>query len=53
MVPGLGAELEIQDRPTLIYDEVLPALREAGVTEAQLTIMLADDPRAYFTTGRV
>jgi phosphotriesterase-related protein len=32
-----------------IGDEVLPALREAGVTEAQLDQMLVDNPRRYFT----
>jgi phosphotriesterase-related protein len=32
-----------------ISDDVLPALREAGVTEAQLQQMLVDNPRTYFT----
>lgn len=32
-----------------ITDDVLPALREAGVTEDQLTTMLVDNPRRYFS----
>ena len=32
-----------------ISDSVLPALREAGVTEAQLRQMLVDNPRRYFS----
>jgi phosphotriesterase-related protein len=32
-----------------ITDDVLPALREAGVTDAQLDQMLVDNPRRYFT----
>jgi phosphotriesterase-related protein len=31
-----------------IHDEVLPYLREHGVTEAQITAMLIDNPRRYF-----
>ncbi|MCO6011489.1 phosphotriesterase-related protein [Actinoallomurus purpureus] len=34
-----------------ISDEVLPALRELGVSEAQLDQMLVDNPRRYFTRG--
>ncbi|MEV0472347.1 hypothetical protein AB0I50_20455, partial [Streptomyces prunicolor] len=34
---------------THLHDQVLPALRAAGVTEAQLTTMLVDNPRRYFT----
>ena len=32
-----------------ISDDVLPALRERGVTEDQITTMLVDNPRRYFT----
>jgi phosphotriesterase-related protein len=32
-----------------IHDDVLPALREAGVSEADLDTMLVDNPRRYFT----
>lgn len=34
---------------TFIHDRVLPALRTAGVGEDDLTTMLVDNPRAYFT----
>jgi phosphotriesterase-related protein len=34
-----------------ISNDVLPALRERGVTEAQITTMLVDNPRAYFEHG--
>lgn len=33
---------------THIHDDVLPALRQRGVTEAQITTMLVDNPRRYF-----
>ena len=34
---------------THIHDDVLPALRERGVSEEQITTMLVDNPRTYFT----
>jgi phosphotriesterase-related protein len=34
---------------THISDDVLPALRESGVTEAQIEQMLVDNPRRYFS----
>ncbi|KAA0102242.1 phosphotriesterase-related protein [Mycolicibacterium sp. P1-18] len=33
-----------------IHDDVLPALRQRGVTEDQITTMLVDNPRAIFST---
>lgn len=33
---------------THISDDVIPALRERGVTDEQLTTMLVDNPRRYF-----
>ncbi|MEO9137760.1 MAG: phosphotriesterase-related protein [Jatrophihabitans sp.] len=36
---------------TFIHDAVLPALREAGVTDEQITTMLVDNPRRYFETA--
>ncbi len=36
---------------THIGDDVLPALRERGVTEGQITTMMADNPRRYFETA--
>jgi phosphotriesterase-related protein len=32
-----------------VHDDVLPALRERGVTEQQITTMLQTNPRRYFT----
>jgi phosphotriesterase-related protein len=34
-----------------LHDDVLPALRERGVTEAQIDQMLVDNPRRYFETA--
>ena len=34
-----------------IFDDVLPALRDRGVGEAQITAMLVDNPRRYFTAA--
>lgn len=34
-----------------IHNDVLPALRERGVTEEQITAMLVDNPRTIFTHG--
>jgi phosphotriesterase-related protein len=34
-----------------LFDDVLPALRERGVTEDQLDTMLVANPRRYFTAG--
>jgi phosphotriesterase-related protein len=31
-----------------IHSDVLPMLRERGVTDAQITTMLVDNPRRYF-----
>jgi phosphotriesterase-related protein len=33
-----------------IHNDVLPALRERGVTETQITTMLVDNPRRIFAT---
>jgi phosphotriesterase-related protein len=37
---------------THIIDDVLPALREHGVDEAQITAMLVHNPARYFTGGQ-
>jgi phosphotriesterase-related protein len=49
--------IDPQVRPALtqwhylhIHDEVLPYLRDHGVTEEQITTMLVDNPRRYFET---
>jgi phosphotriesterase-related protein len=36
---------------THISDDVLPALRDRGVTDDQITTMLVDNPRRYFEPG--
>ena len=36
---------------THITDDVVPALREAGVAEDQLPTMLVDNPRRIMTQG--
>jgi len=37
---------------THISKDVLPALRERGVKEDQITTMLVDNPRVYFGSER-
>ncbi len=52
--PGLREEAAPNWHFNHIHDDVLPALREAGVSEKQLTTMLVHTPRQYFnsmTTG--
>ncbi len=49
--PGLIAEFAPNWHYTFIHDTVLPALRDAGVTDQQLTTMLVDNPRRYFETA--
>ena len=34
-----------------IHRDVLPALRDKGVTEEQIAAMLVDNPCRYFTPG--
>lgn len=47
--PGLAQQLQPQWNYTHIHDDVLPALRAQGVSEQQITTMLVDNPRDYFT----
>ncbi len=47
--PGVREQVLPNWHYTHLHDDVLPALREAGVTEQQLTTMLVDNPRRYFT----
>jgi len=37
---------------TYLTESGMPALRQAGVSEAQLQTMLVDNPRRYFTGER-
>jgi predicted metal-dependent phosphotriesterase family hydrolase len=34
---------------THLFDEILPAAREAGVTDEQIRVMLDDNPKAWLT----
>ncbi|MFJ9210839.1 phosphotriesterase [Streptomyces sp. NPDC102264] len=47
--PGVRERIAPNWHYTHLHDEVLPALRRDGVTEAQLTTMLVDNPRRYFS----
>jgi phosphotriesterase-related protein len=46
--PGVMAEAAPNWHYEHIHQDVLPALRERGVTEAQIRTMLVDNPRRYF-----
>ncbi|MBY8859064.1 phosphotriesterase-related protein [Nocardia sp. CA2R105] len=52
-IDWLSAEGKAAALPNWIYthisDDVLPALRERGVTDEQISTMLADNPRRYFS----
>ncbi|MFE7566448.1 phosphotriesterase [Streptomyces sp. NPDC057539] len=50
--PGVREQIAPDWHHTHLHDKVLPALRRAGVTEAQLTTMLVDNPRRYFSPSR-
>ncbi len=39
-------------KPTHIFTNILPALREAGVEETKINAMLIDNPRRFFSGGR-
>jgi phosphotriesterase-related protein len=47
--PGVREQVMPNWHYTHIHDDVLPALRAAGVSDQQLTTMLVDNPRRYFT----
>ena len=49
--PGIQDAMAPDWRFTFIHDQVIPSLREAGVTEAQLDTMLVDTPRRFITAG--
>ncbi|WP_265447457.1 phosphotriesterase family protein [Flexivirga meconopsidis] len=51
--PGMPQQLQPQWKYTHIHDDVLPALREQGVTEEQIDTMLVTNPRTYFTPDAV
>ena len=37
---------------TLIFEDVIPALRESGMTDEQLQTMMVENPRAWLTGER-
>jgi phosphotriesterase-related protein len=47
--PGVREQIAPQWHYTHIHKNVLPALRDAGVTQQQIDTMLIDNPRRYFT----
>ncbi|MEV0490191.1 phosphotriesterase family protein [Streptomyces atratus] len=47
--PGVREEIAPDWHHTHLHDQVLPALRWSGVTEEEITTMLVDNPRRYFT----
>jgi phosphotriesterase-related protein len=49
--PGVREQIAPKWHHTHLHDNVLPALRQAGVTEEQLTTMLVDNPRRYFSAA--
>jgi phosphotriesterase-related protein len=50
--PGVREAIAPNWHYTFIHDTVLPALGEAGVAQQQITAMLVDAPRDYFSAGR-
>lgn len=47
--PGVREQLAPNWHYTHIHEAVLPALRQAGVTDRQIDVMLVDNPRRYFS----
>lgn len=47
--PGVREQLAPNWHHTHIHEAVLPALRQAGVTDEQIDVMLVDNPRRYFS----
>jgi phosphotriesterase-related protein len=47
--PGVREQIAPNWHYTHIHDAILPALRQAGVTQGQIDLMLAGNPRRYFT----
>ena len=50
--PGMLEQFAPNWHYTFIHDTVLPALRDAGVTDEQITTMLVENPRRYFSGGK-
>lgn len=47
--PGVREQIAPHWHHTYLHEEVIPVLRQAGVTDAQLATMLVDNPRRYFS----
>jgi phosphotriesterase-related protein len=47
--PELVAQLAPKWTHTHLFDEILPAAREQGVTDDQIRVMLEDNPKAWLT----
>ena len=47
--PGVREQIAPNWHYTHLHDQVLPALLRAGVTQSQLSTMLVDNPRRYFS----
>ncbi|MGW1503442.1 phosphotriesterase family protein [Streptomyces mirabilis] len=50
--PGVREQIAPNWHYTHLHDHVLPALLQAGVTQAQLDTMLVDNPRRYFSPAK-
>lgn len=48
MVSDTVSKLLPKWKPTHIFEDILPVLRKAGITEEQITTMLVDNPRRFF-----
>ena len=44
--PGMS-ELSTKNYPTHIFENVIPALKKAGLSPTQINIMLVDNPRLF------
>lgn len=50
--PGVREQIAPNWHYTHLHDQVLPALLRAGVTQAQLSTMLVENPRRYFSPAK-
>ncbi|MER5624834.1 phosphotriesterase-related protein [Streptosporangium sp. NPDC002544] len=50
--PGVREQVAPNWHYTHLHEQVLPALLSAGVTQTQLTTMLVDNPRRYFSPAK-
>lgn len=50
--PGVREQIAPNWHYTHLHDHVLPALLQAGVTQAHLDTVLVDNPRRYFSSAK-